>query len=143
MTDQTRAAFEAHFGLTTWQKWQHPDGSYKFPEIQAKWEGYLAGVAKAAPHDSAAIRNEALEEAAKMIDDMHWGWDGDGGAAENIRGMKHAPVATAAPVAVPALDTVQGICDLCENEGTLYSVPGCRTMAGLAYCEKCLTNSTT
>lgn len=45
MTDQTRADFEAHFQLTTRQAWQHPDGSYKFPEIQAKWEGYQAGVA--------------------------------------------------------------------------------------------------
>lgn len=50
MTDQTRADFEAHFQLTTRQAWTHPDGSYKFPEIQAKWEGYLAGVAKAAPN---------------------------------------------------------------------------------------------
>lgn len=45
----TRANFEAHFQLTTRQAWQHPDGGYKLPEIQAKWEGYQAGVAKAAP----------------------------------------------------------------------------------------------
>jgi len=55
MTDQTRADFEAHFQLTTRQKWQHPDGSYQFPEIQAKWEGYLAGVAKAAPTEQEPV----------------------------------------------------------------------------------------
>lgn len=55
MTDQTRADFEAHFGLTTRQKWQHKDGSYKFPEIQSKWEGYLAGVAKATPTEQEPV----------------------------------------------------------------------------------------
>jgi hypothetical protein len=54
MTDQTRADFEAHFKLTIRQKWQHPDGSYKFPEIQAKWEGYQAGLAAAPTQEPAA-----------------------------------------------------------------------------------------
>ena len=61
MTDQTRADFEAHFGLTTRQAWTHPDGSYKFPEIQAKWEGYLAGVAKAGSTKRAPLSPEELK----------------------------------------------------------------------------------
>lgn len=49
MTDQTRAAFEAHFQLTQRQAWQHKDGSYQNTDVQKWWEGYQAGVAKAAP----------------------------------------------------------------------------------------------
>jgi hypothetical protein len=33
-------------------------------------------------------RNEVLEEAAEMVENMRWGWDGDCNAAQNIRGMK-------------------------------------------------------
>lgn len=67
MTDQTRANFEAHFQLTTRQAWQHPDGSYKFPEIQAKWEGYQAGVAKAAPERD-TLAHGGMQAAAEYID---------------------------------------------------------------------------
>lgn len=59
MTDQTRADFEAHFQLTQRQAWQHKDGSYQFPEIQAKWEGWQAAVTMAAKAASATALTPA------------------------------------------------------------------------------------
>ena len=53
MTDQTRAAFEAHFQLTQRQAWTHKDGSYRNTDVQKWWEGWQAGVA-AAPVAAAA-----------------------------------------------------------------------------------------
>lgn len=99
MTDQTRADFEAHFGLTTRQAWTHPDGSYKFPEIQAKWEGYMAGVAKAAPH----LYIDALTAARDFL--ASGKRDGEARLAvlcqigTALTAAKDAPVAAAAPAA--------------------------------------------
>jgi RNA binding exosome subunit len=41
-----------------------------------------------APMAPVDYRNEVLEEAAEMVENMRWGWDGDCNAAQNIRGMK-------------------------------------------------------
>ena len=60
------------------------------PVYQAMLEAApTAPVAAAAPVAVPTdYRNEVLEEAAEMIENMRWGWDGDCGAADNIRGMK-------------------------------------------------------
>lgn len=43
----TRADFEAHFALCSRQAWQHRDGSYKDPLVQASWLGWQAAKGEA------------------------------------------------------------------------------------------------
>lgn len=69
MMDQSRAHFEAHFKLNSRQKMTRNDGTYLYPEIQAKWEGYQAGL-DAAPRD---LAQDEVEDAAKACHALDMG----------------------------------------------------------------------